>query len=155
MKLTIITSVLAATAVLSGCAVYPAGTASGSVYYDEPGYYRNSPGPLYYEPAPFYGRPPPVYYGPGPVIIDRGHGNWDRDRRGDRDRFDRDGRGPRPGEGRPQQGARPPPPPQAQPTPNPRPGAQNFRYINPDGPQPAGPAARPSGDGNRAPHRND
>ncbi len=119
------TAALAATmlavAALSGCAVYPAGP--GEVYYDQPTYYRSGPPPVYYEPGPFYG-PPPVYYGPGPVIINRG--NWDRDRRGDRDRYDRgwrdgrDGRGQRPDGARPPQQAQPPQTQQPQRPPRPQ-----------------------------------
>ena len=115
MKILTTAALTATVAVLSGCAVYPA----GGTYYDDPGYYRSAP-PVYYEPGPVYGAPP-VYYGPGPVIIDRG--NWDRDRRGDRDRYNRgnggrdwrdghDGRPPRVEGGRP-------PPPVAQPAPRP------------------------------------
>jgi hypothetical protein len=115
-----VTASLAAVAVLSGCAVYPADT----VYSDGPGYYRGV-APTYYDPAPYgpYYGAPPVYYGPGPVIINRGgnRGGWDQDRRGDRDRWDRDRNGRDGRDGRP--GRRPPQaqPPVAQPSPRPPP----------------------------------
>lgn len=125
---------LAAVAVLSGCAVYPVG---GAVYADEPVYYRGG-APGYYEPAPYgsYYGGPPVYYGPGPVIINRG--NWDRDRRGDRDRWERDhnGRGPGPG-GRPPQGQ----PPVAQPGPRP----QQPQQQPPPNRPPRGPSTQGGG----------
>lgn len=113
MKL-LTTAALAATlAGLSGCAVYPVGP--GGVYYEEQVY--RGPPPVYYEPGPFYG-PPPVYYRPGPVIIDRG--SWDRDRRGDRDRYDRGSHGQRP------DGARPPSPPPSPPPANAQPSGPDY-----------------------------
>lgn len=140
MKLLTTAALTATVAALSGCAVYPPGSAGvgGTVYSDEPVYYRTAP-PAYYDPGPYgpYYGPPPVYYRPAPVIIDRGgnRGYWDRDRRGDHDRrdhdrdHDRDGRGPRPG----------PRPPAAQPAP------QNQQQVLPIlRPRPQGQARNPA-----------
>ena len=139
-----VTASLAAVAVLSGCAVYPAGT----VYADDPGYYRGA-APTYYDPAPYgpYYGAPPVYYGPGPVIINRGgdRGGWDHDRRGDRDRWERDRNGRDGRDGRP--GGRPPGAQPQNAVPGPRPqegGGRNPAYVNPDRtPRPVEQAAPP------------
>jgi hypothetical protein len=146
MKFLTTAALTAAVAALSGCAVYPPGSVgvNGTVYSDEPVYYRGAP-PAYYDPGPYgpYYGPPPVYYRPAPVIINRG--NWDHDRRGDRDRWERDhgrdrdhdGRGPRPGPRPPAVQPAQPGPPQAGPGPGPRPDGgpvRNRPYANPDRP---------------------
>lgn len=77
-----------ATALLGGCAVYPAPYGYGGAYGSADVYYQSAPAPVYVAPPPVYWRSAPPAYrydGRGP-----GWGRRDSDRDGVPNRFDRD-----------------------------------------------------------------